>query len=231
MHRDVARDAAGSGELPAEAQQAVLVLGDVGVDLAVGALEVARGDERRAAVAGAGEVDHLLVGLADQARGVRVDERQTGARAPVAEQARLDVVRHERALEQRVRAQVDLGDGQVVVGAPPGVERCDLLVGGVREGLDERVGGDCGSACGHGVPPGRGVSTGARDGPLQTLTGPTVVSRAARCGGYRRVVARVTRAGCAATFPRPGTGRHRFGRNSVRTPVPRMSSRGRRVRP
>ncbi len=154
-HRDVARDPTGSGELAAEPQQPVLVLGDLGVDLAVGALEVAGSDERRTAVAGAGEVDHLLVRLADQPRRVGVDERQAGARAPVAEQTRLDVVRDERALEQRVRTQVDLGDGEVVVGPPPGVEGCELVIGRVRERLDERVGGDCGGACGHGVPPGR----------------------------------------------------------------------------
>ena len=51
-HRDVARDAAGCGELAEQPPHARLVLGHLRVDLAVGALEIAGGDQRRTAVPG-----------------------------------------------------------------------------------------------------------------------------------------------------------------------------------
>ena len=51
LGRDVARDPAGERELPEELAQAVLVLGDVRVDLGVGALEVRVRDEAGPAVA------------------------------------------------------------------------------------------------------------------------------------------------------------------------------------
>ena len=47
LRRDVARDAAGERELAEQAPHALLVAADLGVDLAVGALEPRAGDERR----------------------------------------------------------------------------------------------------------------------------------------------------------------------------------------
>ena len=51
LGRDVRRDAARERELPEQLAQALLVAADVGIDLAVGALEVGVGDRGRAAVA------------------------------------------------------------------------------------------------------------------------------------------------------------------------------------
>ena len=48
LRRGVARDAAGERELAEELAQPVLVAADVRVELAVGALEVGVGDDRRA---------------------------------------------------------------------------------------------------------------------------------------------------------------------------------------
>ena len=93
LGRDVARDAARERELAEQPPHALRVTRDVGVDLAVGALEPRARDEARAAVAGAGDVDRAQVVLADRAVEVRVDEVQPGRRAPVAEQPRLDVLR------------------------------------------------------------------------------------------------------------------------------------------
>ena len=140
--RHVARDAAGRGELAEQPAYAVGVLRDLREALGVGALEVARGDESRTAVTGTGEVDHLLAGRLDQARRVGVDERQAGARAPVAEQARLDVGVGQRLAQERVGHEVDLADGEVVVRAPPRVERRELLLRRLREPLDEPGVGD-----------------------------------------------------------------------------------------
>ena len=61
LGRDVARDAAGEGELPEQPPQALLVGRHVGIDLGVGALEVGVGHEAGAAVAGAGDEDRVEV--------------------------------------------------------------------------------------------------------------------------------------------------------------------------
>ena len=92
LRRDMARNAAGERELVEEPLHPLLVLRHVGIDLAVGSLEIGVGDQPRAAVAGAGDVDHVEVELLDQPVEMGVDEVQAGRRAPVAEQARLDVL-------------------------------------------------------------------------------------------------------------------------------------------
>ena len=61
LRRDVARDAARERELAEEPAHALDVLTDLGVDLGVGPLEVGVGDDRRAAVARAGDVERLEV--------------------------------------------------------------------------------------------------------------------------------------------------------------------------
>ena len=57
----VAGDAAREGELLAQLLQAVHVLSDVGIHLAVGALQISICHEEIATVAGAGDQDHVLV--------------------------------------------------------------------------------------------------------------------------------------------------------------------------
>ena len=126
-HAHVARDAAGRRELAEEPGQPGRVLRHVGVDLGVGALEVHVGHDRGPTVPGPGQVDHVRVGLAHQTVEVRVDERQARRGAPVAEQPGLDVRGRERLPQQRVVAEIDLADGQVVRGPPVRVEESDLL--------------------------------------------------------------------------------------------------------
>ena len=92
LRRHVARDASGKGELGEKPLQARLVLRDVRIDLAVGAFQIGVGDQRRPAVAGTGDEDHVEVARPDQPVQVRVDEVQARRRAPVPEQPRLDVV-------------------------------------------------------------------------------------------------------------------------------------------
>ncbi len=126
-HRDVAGDAARAGELPEQPRHPGLVLTDVRVDLAVGPLQVAGGHQRRPAVPGPGEVDRLLPGVPDEPGDVRVDQRQSRAGAPVAQQPRFDVPRRQRLAEQRIAFEVDLPDREVVGGPPPGVQLFELL--------------------------------------------------------------------------------------------------------
>ena len=117
-HAHVAGDAAGRRELANEPAQAGLIRGYVRVELRVGALEVDVGDERRSAVARARDVQHVARRAADEPVEVDVDEVEGRGRAPVPEQARLDVLRAQRLPQQRVLLQVDLGDREVVRGLP-----------------------------------------------------------------------------------------------------------------
>ena len=122
LRRDVARNAAGKRELGEEPLHALHVLRDARIDFAVGALEIGVGDQPRPAVAGAGDVDHVEIVLLDQPIEMRVDEVEARRRAPVPEQARLDVLLLERLTQQGIVEQVDLADGQIVGGAPIGVD-------------------------------------------------------------------------------------------------------------
>ena len=125
---DVARNAAGKRELLEQPLHPRFVLGDVGVDLAVDAFEIDVGDDRRAAVAGSGDEQHLEVERFDQPIEVRVDEVEAGRRAPVAEQPRLDVLLDQRLAQQRVVEEIDLADRQVVGGAPVGVDQLEFAL-------------------------------------------------------------------------------------------------------
>src|SRR5690606_9548393 len=73
LRRDVARDAAGEGELAEEPPQALGVLRDVRVRLGVRALQVRVRDEAGAAVARARDVDRRLAALRDRAAEVRAE--------------------------------------------------------------------------------------------------------------------------------------------------------------
>ena len=110
----VARDSARRRELTEEAAQARRVLRHIRVDLGVGPFQVDVRDDRGAAMTRAGQVDHVGVGVLDQAVQVHVDEAESGRGPPVAQQPRLDVLRPQRLAQQGVLLQVDLADRQVV---------------------------------------------------------------------------------------------------------------------
>ncbi len=121
----VGRDAARERELLEELPEPLGVRRDVRVQLAPGPLEPGVRVHRGATVPGPAHVEEVAVGLGDERVAVRVDEVQRGGGAPVPEQARLHVVRVDGTGEQRVVEEVDLPDGEVVRGAPPGVDRPD----------------------------------------------------------------------------------------------------------
>jgi hypothetical protein len=120
-------DPARERELAKQPPQALLVVPDVRIDLGVGALEVDVGDEPRAAVTRACHVDDVELVALDDAVEVRVDEVQARRGPPVAEQPRLDVLDPQRLAQQRVVKQVDLADGEIVGGAPVGVDAGQLV--------------------------------------------------------------------------------------------------------
>ena len=98
LRGDVAGDAAGEAELLEQPLHPLRVLADVRIDLAVGAFEVGVGDQRRPAVPGADDVDHVQVIALDDAIEMHAEHVQARRRAPVAEQPRLDVLALERLL-------------------------------------------------------------------------------------------------------------------------------------
>ena len=64
------------------------------------------------------QVDNVRVALLNQAVKVDVDEVEAGRSAPMAQEARLHVIRLQRRPQQRVLPQVNLGDRQVVGSGP-----------------------------------------------------------------------------------------------------------------
>ena len=112
--RDVAGDPAGERELLEQLLQPGLVLADVRVDLAVGAFQVGVADQRRAAVPGPGDIEHVQVVFLDHPVQVHVDEVLARGRAPVPDHQRLHVRQRQRPFQQRIVVQVELADRQVV---------------------------------------------------------------------------------------------------------------------
>ena len=118
----VAGHAARRRELPEEPMHAGAVPGDARVHLRVRAFEVHVRQDRRSAMARAGEVDHVGVALDDEPIQVGVDEAEPGRRPPVPEEARLDVLGSERLAQEGIVLQIDLADGQVIGRTPVRVE-------------------------------------------------------------------------------------------------------------
>ena len=127
--RHVARDPAWSGELPEQPLDTCPILAHLGIDLAVRAFQPGGRDQRRATVPRAGQVDRLLAGEGNEPGHVDVDEGESRAGAPVAQQPRLDVLSAERPLQQRVVFQIDLPDREVVTGSPPRIDGGQLAIG------------------------------------------------------------------------------------------------------
>ena len=124
--RHVARNAAREGELGEQLLQPILILADVGIDLAVAALEIGVGHQRRAAMAGAGDVEHVEIVRFDHPVQVDVDEVLTRRGAPMPHHQRLDMRKRQRLPQQRIVIEVDLPGRQVVCGPPIGVHEPQL---------------------------------------------------------------------------------------------------------
>src|SRR5262245_7188694 len=103
--RGVAGNTSGERELFEEALHAAAVASDVGVELRVRAFQPRIGDHTGSAVSGTANVDHVEIVFANDAIAVDIDKVQARSSAPVAEQARLDVLVLERFGEKWIVEQ------------------------------------------------------------------------------------------------------------------------------
>ncbi len=117
----MAWNSAGKRKLQKEFLQPGFILAYVGIDLAVGALEVSVSHDGRAAVAGAGDVDHVEVVFHDDPVQMHVNEVLPGGRAPMSQQHVLHIRERQRSLQQWIVVEINLPDCEVVRGTPIGV--------------------------------------------------------------------------------------------------------------
>ena len=121
FRRHVTGNSIRPGELPEQPMQSAPVTLDRGVSLGIRPFQISVRHDTRTAMAGANDVDHVEVIILDQPVQMDIDEIQSRGRAPMAEQAGLDVLKLERLFQQRIILQVDLPDRKIVRGAPIGV--------------------------------------------------------------------------------------------------------------
>ncbi len=129
----MARNPARERELQEQSLQPGFVLADVRIDLAVRALEIGIRNHRRSAMPRPGQENHIEVVLFDDPVQVRINEVLPGRRTPMSQQHALHIAGLERKLQQRIRTQIHLSDGQVIRCPPPGVD--DLSYGMNRRRL------------------------------------------------------------------------------------------------
>ena len=104
------------------------VFRDFRIDLRIGSLEIDVGHDRRAAMTGAREIDHVDILLDDHAIQVRVDETEARRRSPVSEKSRLDVLGPQRFANERILLKKNLADGEVVGPLPIAMDPSQLFV-------------------------------------------------------------------------------------------------------
>jgi hypothetical protein len=127
LRRDMRTDMAVKRELFEEHLHALDVFALVRIHLRGNALQIGRAEHARSAMAGAGHEDHVEVVAFDHTVQMRPYERQRRTRAPVPEQALLDVTNFQRLLQQRVVDQIDHADRKVVARAPPRIDQPDFV--------------------------------------------------------------------------------------------------------
>src|SRR4030042_927658 len=121
LRRCVAWNSAGKRKLNKKLPKPGLVLADVGIYLAVSALKISVAYHGRAAVPGAGDVNHVEVVFFDDPVQVHVNEILPGRRAPVSQQHVLHICERQRSLQKRILVEIHLADRQIVSGAPVGI--------------------------------------------------------------------------------------------------------------
>ena len=87
------RNATGEGKLPKQALHALGVPGQVRIEFRITAFKPCIGDQRRAAVSGTDNGQHVQIAPVDDPVQVGVNEIEPGSRTPVPEQPGLDVLR------------------------------------------------------------------------------------------------------------------------------------------
>ena len=114
-------------ELREQPFQASLVLADVRIDLTVGALQVGVADQRRTAMTGPGDIEHVQVVLFDHPVQMHIDEILAGRGAPVPNHHGLHVRQLQRLLQQGVVIEIHLADRQIVGGPPVRIHLLEQL--------------------------------------------------------------------------------------------------------
>ena len=127
--RHVAGDTAGEAELLEQPFHTLFITADVGIYFAVSAVQVGVGHKEVAAVARAGDEDHILTVLFDDSVQVHIHEVLAGHGAPVANDLLFHVVPGQGAAQKRVIQQVKLTRRQVVGRPPVGVYALEFLLG------------------------------------------------------------------------------------------------------
>ena len=103
------------------------VCGNVRIELAVRPFQIGVRHERRAAMPGTGNVNHVQLAFLDDAIEMSIDEILSGRRAPMSQKARLDVFESQGFTQQRISQQIDLSHGEIVRGTPVGVNFAQLF--------------------------------------------------------------------------------------------------------
>jgi hypothetical protein len=110
-----------------ELLHALLVLGNIWVDFAVGAFQPCIGDYSRTAVSRARHKNDIEVLLFDDPVKVHVSEVESRRRPPVAEQARFDVLALERPFQKGIVEEINLANGEIVGCAPIGINLAEQI--------------------------------------------------------------------------------------------------------
>src|SRR5271157_4543833 len=129
LWRCVAGDSSGKRKLNKELPKPSLILADVGIDLAVSALEISVAHHCRATVPGAGDVNHVEVVFSYDPVQVYVNEVLPRGRAPVSQQHVLHIPDRQRSLQQRIIVEINLANRQIVGGAPVGIHVVEQFQG------------------------------------------------------------------------------------------------------
>ena len=127
--RNVARNPAGKRELLEQFFQPGLVLGDVRINLTPGAFEINVAHNRRTAVTGTSDVEHVQVILLDDPVQMHVDKVLARRRAPVSDHQMLHVRQFQRLLQQRIVVEINLTNRQIVGGSPVGIHLAEQFRG------------------------------------------------------------------------------------------------------
>src|SRR5664279_2550367 len=135
FRRSVARNSSRKRKLLEQLLDALFVLRDVRIKLAVGALEIRIRDHSRPAVPGTSKVDGVQIVVLNQAIEMGVDEVQSRRRPPVPKESRLDVLDLQRFAEKRIGVQINLAYGKIVGRAPVRVKLAQFF-------RRERLGGN-----------------------------------------------------------------------------------------
>ena len=118
LRRCVAGNPSGKRKLKKEFPKPGLILADVGIDLAVGTLEIGIAYDGRAPVPRARNVNHVEVIFLDDPVQVHVNEILARRRAPMSQQQMLHIREGERSLQHGIVVKIDLSDRQIIGGAP-----------------------------------------------------------------------------------------------------------------